>query len=103
MVNDETHRGLYIPKGVAHGFQSLADDSEVLYLIAPAFQAEASRGVRFNDPSFGITWPLPRTFSNSAANSACTADSRCAIEPSKRLGSVSTETAAAPAARTRSR
>ena len=54
----ENGRTLYIPKGVAHGFQSLADDSEVLYNIAEYYHAEASRGVRWDDPAFGIDWPL---------------------------------------------
>jgi dTDP-4-dehydrorhamnose 3,5-epimerase len=55
----ENRAGLYVPKGVAHGFQTLTDDSEVLYQIS-AFQAPASaRGVRWNDPAFGIAWPIP--------------------------------------------
>jgi dTDP-4-dehydrorhamnose 3,5-epimerase len=52
-------RQLYIPKGVAHGFQSLADDVEVSYLISERYQAEAGAGVRHDDPSFGMVWPLP--------------------------------------------
>jgi dTDP-4-dehydrorhamnose 3,5-epimerase len=55
----ENQSALYIPKGVAHGFQTLADDTEVLYQISQ-FQAPGSaRGVRWNDPAFGIRWPLP--------------------------------------------
>ena len=50
-------RALYIPEGCAHGFQTLADDSEVFYQIAGAYHATSSRGVRWDDPVFGITWP----------------------------------------------
>jgi dTDP-4-dehydrorhamnose 3,5-epimerase len=50
---------LYIPKGVAHGFQSLTDDVEVSYLISERYQAASGAGVRYDDPSFGIAWPLP--------------------------------------------
>jgi len=51
-------RALYIPEGVAHGFQTLADDSEVFYQISVAYHPEAARGVRWDDPAFGIRWPL---------------------------------------------
>jgi dTDP-4-dehydrorhamnose 3,5-epimerase len=52
-------RQLYIPKGVAHGFQALTDDVEVSYLISERYRAEAGAGVRHDDPSFGIVWPIP--------------------------------------------
>ena len=48
---------LYIPKGCAHGFLTLHDESEVLYQMAEPWVPEAARGVRFDDPSFGIEWP----------------------------------------------
>ena len=50
---------LYVPEGVAHGFQTLADGTEVLYQISEAYRPELARGVRWNDPSFGIEWPIP--------------------------------------------
>lgn len=50
-------RSLYIPAGMAHGFQTLTDDSEVLYLMGHRYVAEAGRGVRWDDPAFGIQWP----------------------------------------------
>lgn len=53
----ENRRMLYVPAGVAHGFQTLADDTDVLYLISEFYAPEASRGVRWNDPAFGIAWP----------------------------------------------
>lgn len=49
---------LYIPKGFAHGFQSLVDDTEVDYEITPAYVAEAAAGFRFNDPALAINWPV---------------------------------------------
>jgi dTDP-4-dehydrorhamnose 3,5-epimerase len=50
-------RALYIPAGLAHGFQTLTDDSEVLYQMGVRYVPEASRGVRWDDPAFGIEWP----------------------------------------------
>lgn len=51
-------RMLYAPAGVAHGFQTLADASEVFYQMAAMYRPEAAAGVRWNDPAFGIEWPL---------------------------------------------
>lgn len=48
---------LYVPEGCAHGFLTLDDDSEVHYQISQPYIPEASRGVRWNDTGFGITWP----------------------------------------------
>lgn len=55
----DPHSGqpIYVPIGVAHGFQTLTDDSEIVYHIHPALVADAGRGVRWNDPTFGVTWP----------------------------------------------
>jgi dTDP-4-dehydrorhamnose 3,5-epimerase len=55
-LDDEGRAALYLPRGVAHGFLTLRDDVEVLYHIAPAYVPEAARGVRWNDPAFGIEW-----------------------------------------------
>jgi dTDP-4-dehydrorhamnose 3,5-epimerase len=52
-------RMLYIPVGFAHGFQTLTDDSELLYLMGHEYVPEAGRGVRFDDPAFAIDWPAP--------------------------------------------
>jgi dTDP-4-dehydrorhamnose 3,5-epimerase len=49
---------LYIPKGFAHGFQTLVDGAEVLYMMADPYVPGAASGVRFDDPAFGIEWPL---------------------------------------------
>ena len=49
---------LYIPKGFAHGFQTLSDDTEVNYLISAPYKPEFAHGIRYNDPAFAIGWPL---------------------------------------------
>jgi dTDP-4-dehydrorhamnose 3,5-epimerase len=60
----ENRRMLYIPRGVAHGFITLTDASEVHYQMSTRFVAEAARGVRWDDPAFAIEWPLqPRVMS----------------------------------------
>ncbi len=55
----ENRRQLYIPEGFAHGFQSLTDDVEISYLISAFYVPDAAAGLRFDDPAFNITWPLP--------------------------------------------
>jgi dTDP-4-dehydrorhamnose 3,5-epimerase len=56
-LSAENRRMLYIPEDFAHGFQTLEDDSEVFYQMAQRYSAEHARGVRWNDPAFGIEWP----------------------------------------------
>jgi dTDP-4-dehydrorhamnose 3,5-epimerase len=51
---------LYIPEGYAHGFQTLADGTEIFYQISTEYQPALSRGIRWNDPRIGIRWPLAR-------------------------------------------
>ena len=50
--------GLYIAPGLAHGFQTLVDESDVLYQITPAYRPGHGAGVRWNDPAFQIRWPV---------------------------------------------
>jgi dTDP-4-dehydrorhamnose 3,5-epimerase len=57
ILTPENRRMLYIPEGCAHGFQTLVDDTEVFYQMSHPYVAECSRGVRWNDPAFGISWP----------------------------------------------
>lgn len=54
----DNRRALYIPPGCAHGFQTLTDDSEVLYLMTEFYAPEMARGVRWDDPMFGVKWPI---------------------------------------------
>lgn len=53
----QNHLTLYVPLGFAHGFQTLADDSEVTYQVSSVYHPESSTGIRWNDPAFGISWP----------------------------------------------
>ena len=56
-LSAENRAMLFIPEGFAHGFQTLRDDTEVFYQMGRTFSAEHARGVRWNDPAFGIEWP----------------------------------------------
>jgi dTDP-4-dehydrorhamnose 3,5-epimerase len=58
-LDDENRRMLYVPRGFAHGFQTLRDGTEVFYMISEGHVPGAAAGVRWNDPSFGIEWPIP--------------------------------------------
>lgn len=50
---------VYVPQNCAHGFQTLVDDTEANYLVSTPYAAAAGRGLRYDDPAVGITWPLP--------------------------------------------
>jgi dTDP-4-dehydrorhamnose 3,5-epimerase len=56
-LDEREGNALYVPAGFAHGFQTLADDSEVFYQMSQFYSADHSRGVRWNDPAFAISWP----------------------------------------------
>jgi dTDP-4-dehydrorhamnose 3,5-epimerase len=58
-LTEDNGLALWIPRGFAHGFQTLADATEVLYGMSTPFVPGAGRGVRWDDPAFGITWPAP--------------------------------------------
>ena len=57
-LSEENFCMLYVPEGVAHGFQTLADNSHVFYQISTPFSREHARGVRWDDPLFAIDWPI---------------------------------------------
>lgn len=57
-LNAENRRMLYIPEAFAHGFQTLEDNTEIFYQISEFYAPEQARGVRWDDPAFGIEWPL---------------------------------------------
>jgi dTDP-4-dehydrorhamnose 3,5-epimerase len=61
VLSAENGLQLYIPQGMAHGFQTLADDTEVSYQISEFYAPESARGYRWDDPSFAIPWPEPVT------------------------------------------
>ena len=52
-------RMLYVPEGFAHGYQTLEDETDLVYQTSQFYAKEAANGVRYNDPAFGIPWPLP--------------------------------------------
>jgi len=56
-LDEDNGKALYVPEGCAHGFQTLVQDSDVLYLISSPYVAESSSGVRWDDPAFAIEWP----------------------------------------------
>jgi dTDP-4-dehydrorhamnose 3,5-epimerase len=56
-LDERNGNTLYVPAGFAHGFQTLADDSEVFYQMSQLYSADHARGVRWNDPAFAIPWP----------------------------------------------
>lgn len=58
-LTEENGSALFIPEGFAHGFQTLAESSEVFYQMFTGYSAEHADGVRWDDPAFGISWPLP--------------------------------------------
>lgn len=57
-LTDENRTTLYVPEGFAHGYQSLTDDSEVLYFVTAFYAPDHEGAIRWNDPSFEIDWPI---------------------------------------------
>jgi dTDP-4-dehydrorhamnose 3,5-epimerase len=58
-LSEDNARAIYVPKGFAHGFQTLVDDTLIYYLMDASYAPQSSGGYTYNDPAFGITWPLP--------------------------------------------
>lgn len=54
----DNRKMLYIPEGIAHGFQTLEDDTEVFYQMSEFYHPECARGVRWDDSAVGIKWPI---------------------------------------------
>lgn len=59
LIADE-HRMVYVPRGCANAFYILEDNTEVFYLSSEFYAPECERGVRWNDPAFGVKWPAPQ-------------------------------------------
>jgi len=57
-LSADNRRALYVPEGCAHGFQTLVDNTEVFYQMSEFFHPECARGVRWDDPTFGVEWPV---------------------------------------------
>jgi dTDP-4-dehydrorhamnose 3,5-epimerase len=56
-LSAESRRMMYVPKGFAHGFLTLADDTETIYFVDEFYSPEHERGIRYNDPKFELRWP----------------------------------------------
>jgi len=59
-LTSETRTMLCVPEGCAHGYLTLADDTEIFYLVSEFYSPSAERGLRWNDPAFGIQWPIAK-------------------------------------------
>ena len=57
-LSAKNRKMLYIPDGLAHGFQTLEDDTELFYQMSKAYVPEAARGIKWDDPVIGIAWPM---------------------------------------------
>ncbi len=57
-LTSENYKMLFVPKNFAHGFQTLKDNTEVIYQVSQFYSPESERGIRYNDPTFGIKWPI---------------------------------------------
>jgi dTDP-4-dehydrorhamnose 3,5-epimerase len=67
----ENRRSLYIPENFAHGFQTLMDNTELFYQMSEFYHPECARVLRWDEPMFGVKWPLPVEFvSNRDASNA---------------------------------
>lgn len=60
-LSEENHQMLYVPEGFAHGYQTLAQHTEVFYQVSAFYNPASEHGVRWNDPAFKIEWPSPIT------------------------------------------
>jgi dTDP-4-dehydrorhamnose 3,5-epimerase len=69
VLTSESYKMLYVPEGFAHGFLTLEHNTEVFYQMSQFYSPEHARGVRWNDPAFGIAWPfVPSTISDRDRN-----------------------------------
>lgn len=57
-LTSTNHRMVYVPQGFAHGFQTLEEDVEVFYQMSECYYPQSAIGLRWNDPAFGIKWPI---------------------------------------------
>ena len=69
-LSAENRRALYVPEGCAHGYQTLEDGTESLYLVSEFYAPESEGGVRWKDPAFGIEWPHADTQTISPKDAA---------------------------------
>jgi dTDP-4-dehydrorhamnose 3,5-epimerase len=67
-LTEDNYRTFYVPKGCAHGYVTLVDRAEVTYNVSTPYWPKSAAGVRWNDPVFGIKWPLKPTSINTRDN-----------------------------------
>jgi dTDP-4-dehydrorhamnose 3,5-epimerase len=79
-LSADNHRALFLPPYVAHGFQTLTDNTEVIYQVSGPYQPDGEEGFRWNEPEFGIKWPLPVTVLSEKDASCPTLAERAASE-----------------------
>ena len=58
-LSADNRLAFYVPRGFAHGFQTLQDETEVMYMVSAGYAPQAADGVRWNDPALQLQWPLP--------------------------------------------
>jgi dTDP-4-dehydrorhamnose 3,5-epimerase len=86
-LDEENRDAVFVPHGVAHGFQTLSDATEVLYQMTDAYAPDLAAGVRWNDPSFAIEWPISQAIVISERDANCPDFDRHAYESEFRLRS----------------
>jgi dTDP-4-dehydrorhamnose 3,5-epimerase len=68
-LTEENYKMLYVPEGFAHGFQSLEDNSEIVYQVSEFYTPNSELGIHWNDPEFNITWPIEEKIITDKDNS----------------------------------
>jgi dTDP-4-dehydrorhamnose 3,5-epimerase len=86
-LDEDNRDAVYIPPGIAHGFQTLAERTEVFYQMTDVHSQDLAAGVRWNDPRFGIAWPLERDIVISERDAAYPDFDRAAFEAELRMRS----------------
>jgi dTDP-4-dehydrorhamnose 3,5-epimerase len=79
VLDEEERNAVFIPPGIAHGFQTLVDRTEVFYQMTDFFAPDLNAGVRWDDPAFGISWPIPAP-TMSERDAACARFDRGSFE-----------------------
>jgi dTDP-4-dehydrorhamnose 3,5-epimerase len=87
-LDDDSRDAVYIPPGIAHGFQTLADGTELYYQMTDVHAPSFAAGVRWNDPRFGIAWPLEGDIVISERDAAYPDFDRAAFEAELRRRSM---------------
>lgn len=70
VISRENYKMFYVPEGFAHGFQTLEDNTEVAYQVSEYYAPDSEEGIRWNDSTFGISWPISNGLIVSPKDSA---------------------------------